>query len=87
MLLRYPVRVRDKKAVLKEAERRRIELGDWYTHPVDRPEGLDAELFAYRSGTCPEGEQAAAEVVNLPMHSGVTQEIARTTVQFLKEVA
>jgi dTDP-4-amino-4,6-dideoxygalactose transaminase len=87
VLLRYPVRVRDKKAVVKEAERRRIELGDWYTHPIDRPEGLDTEVFAYSSGTCPEGERASLEVVNLPMHSGVTEKTVEAVVQFLKEVA
>ena len=87
VLLRYPVRVRDKKAILKEAERRRIELGDWYTHPIDQPQGLDAEAFAYRSGTCPVGERAAQQVVNLPMHSRVTEETVDTVVKFLKEVA
>jgi perosamine synthetase len=87
VLLRYPVAVADKGRALAQAERRRIELGDWYTHPIDRPEGLDAEVFAYRSGTCPRGERAAREIVNLPMHLGVNERTVETLVEFLKEVA
>ncbi len=87
VLLRYPVRVADKKKVLAEAERIWIELGDWYTHPIDRPEGLPTERFGYSAGMCPEGERAAAETVNLPMHAGVTEKTARRAVEFLKKVA
>ena len=87
VLLRYPVRVRNKKQALAEAERRRIEIGDWYAHPVDLPEGLAADVFAYRQGMCPEGERAAREVVNLPMHSSVTDKIASHAVGLLKEFA
>jgi perosamine synthetase len=87
VLLRYPIAVADKKRTLAQAERRRIELGDWYTHPIDRPQDRDAEIFAYRSGACPRGERAAREIVNLPMHSQVNERTVETVVEFLKEVA
>jgi dTDP-4-amino-4,6-dideoxygalactose transaminase len=87
VLLRYPVRVRNKSQVLAEARRRWIELGDWYKRPVDRPEDSDATDFGYRAGMCPEGERASREVVTLPMHSRVTEAIARQSVNFLKELA
>ena len=87
VLLCYPVRVRKKDQVLAEARRRWIELGDWYKHPVDRPEDSNAADFGYRTGMCPEGERAAREVVTLPMHSRVTEETARISVDFLKELA
>jgi len=87
ILLCYPVRVPDKKRVLEEAERRRIELGDWYRYPVDRPDGVGEEVFHYRTGTCPEGERASREVVTLPMHMRVTDAAAHRIVRFLKEVA
>lgn len=87
VLLRYPVRVRDKKNVLALAERRHIEIGDWYTAPVDRPENLSAKLFAYEEGACPEGERAGREVVNLPMHPGINERRARAAVQLLRESA
>jgi dTDP-4-amino-4,6-dideoxygalactose transaminase len=85
--MRYPVRVGNKTRVLAEARRRWIELGDWYKNPVQAEKDADVELFGYRWGMCPEGERAAREVVNLPMHSRVTEEAARRAVDFLKELA
>lgn len=87
VLLRYPVRVSNKKGMLAEARRRRIELGDWYTQPVDRPQSLKSETFGYKTGMCPEGERAANEVVNLPMHSRVAEKTVHRVVEFVKEVA
>lgn len=87
VLLCYPVRVREKRRILEEAERRHIELGDWYRYPVDRPDGVGEEVFSYRTGTCPQGERAARETVTLPMHRRVTESGARKIVDFLKEAA
>lgn len=87
VLLRYPVRVSNKRRLLESAERRHIELGDWYTAPVDRPENLPGSLFAYSDGECPEGERASREVVNLPMHSRIDERRAYCIVQLLKEMA
>jgi len=87
VLLRYPVRVEHKVRVLAEAQRRGFEIGDWYSHPIDRPESLSAEVLGYQQGSCPEGELAAREVVNLPMNLNVTEESARRVVEFLKKFA
>ncbi len=87
VLLRYPVRVEHKVRVLAEAQRRGFEIGDWYSHPIDRPESLNAEVLGYQQGSCPEGELAAREVVNLPMNLNVTEESARRVVEFLKKFA
>lgn len=86
VLLRYPVRVRNKEKVLEKARQRRIELGDWFNHPL-HPREAKAEAFGYRSGLCLEGERAAEEVVNLPLTEQTTEEIAREAVTFLKQVA
>ncbi len=85
VLLRYPVRVPEKQRILAEARRRKIEMGDWYSRPVDRPESLRDKTFGYREGMCPEAERAAAEVVNLPMHGGVTPRIVSQVAGLLKE--
>lgn len=87
VLLRYPVRVEHKVRVLAEAKRRGFEIGDWYSHPIDRPESLSAEVLGYQQGSCPQGELAAREVINLPMNLNVTEESARRVVEFLKEFA
>jgi dTDP-4-amino-4,6-dideoxygalactose transaminase len=86
VLLRYPVRVGNKNHVLAEAQRRWIELGDWYKHPVDRPEDSSVADFGYRTGMCPEGERASRETVTLPMHQKVTERVALRMVDFLRQV-
>jgi perosamine synthetase len=85
VLLRYPVRIKQKERALAEAKRSGLEIGDWYTHPIDGPESLDAGKLGYRPGTCPEGELAGREVVNLPMGLRVTDKSARQMVEFLKK--
>ncbi|MFB3813635.1 MAG: DegT/DnrJ/EryC1/StrS family aminotransferase [Terriglobales bacterium] len=87
VLLRYPIRVGNKARAMDEARRRRIDLGDWYKHPIDRPEGLSGETFGYREGMCVEGERAAGQVVNLPMHQRIDEQAVEKIVRFVKEVA
>ena len=87
VLLRYPVRVACKGRMMRDAKRRRIELGDWYNHPVDVPDSTSPELFGYHAGMCSEGERAAREVVNLPMHSGISEHSVARIVSFIKEFA
>ena len=87
VLLRYPLRVTNKNQVMAEARRRGIELGDWYSHPVDVPEDSAAETFGYMNGMCREGERAACEVINLPMHTRITEKNILATINLLKEVA
>jgi perosamine synthetase len=86
VLLRYPVRVRNKEQVLERARQKRIELGDWFNHPL-HPREARAEAFGYRDGLCPEGERAAREVINLPLTERTTEKIARESVKFVSQVA
>ncbi len=85
VLLRYPVRIKQKARALAEARKYGLEIGDWYTQPIDGPESLDEKTLGYRPGTCPEGELAGREVVNLPMGRRVTEKSARQMVDFLKK--
>jgi len=85
-LLRYPVRVGNKDEVLKRAEREGVEIGSWFEVPL-HPAGTRMEDFGYQPGTCPEGESAARQVVNLPTHGKVTQRTAERTLRFLGEFA
>lgn len=83
VLLRYPIRVADKKRVLAEACRLRIELGDWFDHPL-HPKGANVAILGWRDGICPEGERAAREVVNLPMHLRIGERDVERIVRFLR---
>lgn len=86
VLLRYPVRVRNKAEVLEKARQKRIEIGDWFNHPL-HPREANPEAFGYRNGLCPEGERAANEVINLPLTERTTERTAREAVDFLRQVA
>jgi perosamine synthetase len=79
--VRYPVRVKDKAAVLRQAAAHRLEIGSWFESPL-HPAETPLELYGYRLGMCPEAERAAREVVNLPTHPGVSlREAARVVEQ------
>jgi len=86
ILVRYPVRVLNKDEVLGEAQRHRVEIGDWLNYPV-HPKEANCAAFGYRPGTCPEGERAGREIVNLPMHDRIDEDEARKAVRFLRRVA
>lgn len=82
--LRYPLRVGNKDALLAAARAARVELGDWFLSPV-HPNLAGWEQAAYRAGSCPEGERAGRQVINLPTHAGLDEaEIARI-VRFVAE--
>ncbi len=80
--VRYPVRVENKDQVLKKAPSSLVELGDWFDCPI-HPKKANPALFGYSSGTCPEAERAAREVINLPTHTKVSDRTARRTVEWV----
>jgi dTDP-4-amino-4,6-dideoxygalactose transaminase len=63
--LRYPLRVREPGALMDEAARRGLLLGDWFRSPLYPIEG-DLRPWRYRRGAHPVAERVAAEIVNLP---------------------
>lgn len=83
-LLRYPLRIPNKLAALEKARSLHIELGDWFNHPL-HPVGWDLSRLGWQQGMCPQGQQAAAEVVNLPLHRRVSERDVERAVAFLQE--
>jgi dTDP-4-amino-4,6-dideoxygalactose transaminase len=82
-LLRYPVLVANKMALLDEAQRTGIEIGSWFETPLHPLPLRDHHLAAYRMGSCPASEAVSASVVNLPLHGRVTAADAEKTVEFI----
>lgn len=82
-LLRFPVRVEAKPAVLEGAARRRLELGDWFVQPM-HSQMLPYDCLGYARGMSPEAEKAADEIVNLPTHERVSDRHARKLVDYLR---
>jgi len=86
VIVRYPVRVANKRAVLRQALTKGVELGSWFEIPL-HPENIDMIRFGYRDGMCPESERAASEVVNLPTHLKISRDEASRVLDFLKKQA
>jgi len=85
VLVRYPVRVKDKQRALTEAARHFVELGSWFEcplHPIETP----LQAYGYQPGQCPEAERASREVVNLPLHPRASERTVRRTVEFIRQI-
>ena len=68
---RYPLRVADKRQVLEKARKANVELAEWYSTPIHPISGDALAILHYQSGSCPNAEARAAEVVSLPTHGRV----------------
>ena len=82
VMVRYPVRVKDKARALAEAAKAGVELGSWFEcplHPIETP----LEAYDYRAGMCPEAEKASREVVNLPLHPRVSEKTVHRSVEYI----
>jgi perosamine synthetase len=81
-LLRYPLRVNNKRELLHKAGQENVELGSWFETPL-HPTPLEKHpIFGYQPGQCPNAERAAKQVVNLPMHEKITEGEAERILQF-----
>ena len=84
VLVRYPIRVKDKEKALEDAASAGVELGSWFEcplHPIETP----LEAYDYTPGQCPEAEKASREVVNLPLHPRAGEATVRRTVKFIQK--
>jgi perosamine synthetase len=82
VLVRYPVRIKEKSQAIETAASAGVELGSWFEcplHPIETP----LEKYDYITGMCPEAEKASRESVNLPLHPRVSDKTIRRTVDFI----
>jgi perosamine synthetase len=82
VMVRYPIRIKEKEKALAEAASNGIELGSWFEcplHPIETP----MEKYDYKVGQCPRAEKASQQVVNLPLHPRVSEKTVRKTVEFI----
>jgi len=85
--LRYPLRVANKQDLLHRAEKERVEIGSWMETVLHPVMGSILDSFGYKAGQCPVAEQAAQEVVNLPVHPFVSIDEARRIAKFISRTA
>jgi len=84
VLIRYPVRVEDKKLCLEDAKEQKIELGDWFDSPL-HPAGSNVEDLNWDDHLCPNAVTLACDTINLPVHNGVDVLEARRIVAFISK--
>ena len=84
VMVRYPVRIKQKKEALDKAASAGIELGSWFESPL-HPEETPLAPYDYTIGMCPEAEKAAAETVNLPLHPRAGEKTVQRTVEFMTQ--
>jgi len=82
VMVRYPVRIAEKKDALARAAKAGIELGSWFEcplHPIETP----LASYDYELGMCPEAEKASGQVVNLPLHPRANEKTVERSVDFI----
>jgi dTDP-4-amino-4,6-dideoxygalactose transaminase len=84
VMVRYPLRIREKQEALAQAAKAGIELGSWFEcplHPIETP----LASYGYKIGMCPQAEKAAREAVNLPLHPRANARTVEETVNFITD--
>jgi perosamine synthetase len=84
VLVRYPLRIKEKTKAIEMAASAGVELGSWFEcplHPVETP----LEKYDYIPGICPVAEKTSKETVNLPLHLRVSEKTIRRTVEFISQ--
>ncbi|HML73221.1 MAG TPA: DegT/DnrJ/EryC1/StrS family aminotransferase [Anaerohalosphaeraceae bacterium] len=84
VLVRYPLRIKEKDKALELAASAGVELGSWFEctlHPIETP----LEKYDYTQGMCPQAEMASQQTVNLPLHPRVSENTVRRTVDFISQ--
>ena len=78
--------VKDRKKFFKEAEKEKIELGDWFVSPI-HPIQKNFELWQYKYGENPIAEKISQHIINLPTHPKITKDYVARIAKFLKKMA
>lgn len=78
----YPLRIKEKERALAEAAQAGVELGSWFDSVLHQIE-TSLQAYHYEPGMCPQGEKAAQEVVNFPLHPRANEKTAKRVVEFV----
>jgi len=82
--LKFPLLVQDRKKFFREAEKEKIELGDWFISPI-HPITKNLEYWHYKWEENPIAEKISQHIVNLPTHTKISEDYASHLAQFLKK--
>jgi perosamine synthetase len=86
VFLRYPLETGHKSAVIAEARKMRVELGDWFVSPVHPLEKAQWGSVRYQEDSCRVAEQTCKRVITLPIHGNVGEREIQRARDFLRSV-
>jgi dTDP-4-amino-4,6-dideoxygalactose transaminase len=81
--LRFAVRHAAAAEIIRKSWKKNLLIGDWYRTPVD-PFDTKPETVGYKKGTCPNAENFAGKMINLPTHINISKKDAFCIVKFIK---
>lgn len=81
--LRFPIEVDNPNEMHAAAKKHSMMVGDWYDTAL-APKTALFEAFRYTNGMCPNAENAAKHVVNLPTYPTLTDDQVESVVRFVQ---
>jgi dTDP-4-amino-4,6-dideoxygalactose transaminase len=84
IFLRFTIKHPGAHQIIREAWKKNILIGDWYTTAI-APYDTKMEKLEYYPGNCPKAEELAEQTLNLPTHINISQKEAKVIVDFLKQ--
>jgi len=83
IFLRFTVKHPNSHQIIKEAWKKNLLIGDWYTSPV-APDDTKLDALKYKLGSCPKAEKLSKVTLNLPTHINISKNEAQKIIVFLK---
>jgi len=83
-LIRYPFYIDRKKKMIEICRKRGLNLGQWFESCI-HPLGVEIDKLNYREGQCPNAENVAMHVVNLPTHPGISYSDAYKALEIVQD--
>lgn len=85
-LLRFPLVLENRDVFMAFMKKHNISVGKWYSEIID-PKGTDFSKIYYKKGSCPNAEEVAQKIVNLPMYPAMSFDDLRNVIQHIKAYA
>ncbi|MFH1656298.1 MAG: aminotransferase class I/II-fold pyridoxal phosphate-dependent enzyme [Candidatus Nealsonbacteria bacterium] len=83
VFLRFTIKNNLAHEIIKQAWKKNLLIGDWYTSPV-APFDTKLEKVGYNMGSCPKAEELSKITFNLPTHINISKNQAQKIINFLK---
>ena len=83
VFLRFPIKHSKAHQIIRNAWKRNILIGDWYTSPI-APDDTQLDRVKYK-GSCPNAERLSKTTLNLPTHINISKSQAKEIIDFLED--